>query len=336
MPGYRPSGILHWVLPKLRVDAWALIGCIGTEERSFTAWKTLCRLQLLSATQLVRVAPESKNRHAQKNDALWQQSLAEFKKQGGDQKDINEVKLLVPYGQIVQWVDDFLSRGHENIVVDISGLPKRFFFPIVRRILDHIPLVKNIVATYTRAGSYPDAPLAENPADWDHLPLFSGRAEYKPPSPQALVIGVGFEPLGLQGHVEQGDLPLKLLLPFPSPPQEYRRSWELARLLQKNRKPEHVRLFRTHPYDPSDTFDRLTNLTQGGKSTILLAPYGPKPMSLGMCLFARLTETAAYYTQPVAYLPNYSESVAMLDGQPLTYAYCLRLQERDVFAIPTP
>ena len=56
-------------------------------------------------------------------------------------------------------------------------------------------------------------------------------------------------------------------------------------------------------------------------------------MSLGMALFARLTETPIYYTQPTDYRPDYSEGVLEVDSHPVTYAYLLRLAGRDLYIV---
>ena len=333
MSRYRPWGLLDWLLPKTSVQSWSLLACIGTEERSLVAWETLRRLGVLGFASFVRLLPHGHNRFSQQTAQLFQQRLAEFRALGGRDQDVSEIELLVRYGDIVDFVDRFLARGHSSVALDLSVLPKRFFFPFVRRIMDRRPAVENFVAIYTRPQKYTEGPLSENPAEWDHLPLFSGSPTYTQPIPESLVIGVGFEPLGLQAHVEQGGVPVRLLLPFPSAPEAYRRSWEFARILQKHRDPQHVRLYRTHSFDPSDTFDRLASLTNGGKSRTVLAPYGPKPMSLGMCLFARLTETPVYYTQPTVYSPAYSHGVAVEDGSRMTYGYVIRLANQDMFTL---
>jgi len=332
---YRPSGLLHWLAPKLNMQSSALLACVGTEVRSLTAWKALKAASMISVAKFIRVTAHQRTRHDQKAADMYNARVQELTAAHGNPNDITELQLLVRFGDIVSFADEFLDGVGQSVAIDISALPKRFFFPIVRRVLDRQPPIATVVALYTRPAQYPSGPLAEDPEEWDHLPLFAGNAGYKQDSPESLVIGVGFEPLGLQAHVEQGDLPVRLLLPFPAPARAYRRSWELARLLQKNRRTEHVRLYRTDPFDPSDTFDRLISLTSGGQRRTLLAPYGPKPMSLGMALFARLTETPVYYTQPIVYRPDYSEGVAQSDGHPTTLMYVLRLAGRDLYALPS-
>jgi hypothetical protein len=166
--------------------------------------------------------------------------------------------------------------------------------------------------------------LAENFNDWAHLPLFSGG--YSATPAEMLVIGVGFQALGLHEHLK-GDpgLHIKLLLPFPAPPPAFIRSWELRRQLERYGTRENFQVFRAGATDAADTFDRLVSLTRGGQIRCALAPFGPKPMSLGMCIFATLADCEVFYTQPSAYHPDYSLGVSLIDGLPEVYGYCLRI-----------
>lgn len=65
----------------------------------------------------------------------------------------------------------------------------------------------------------------------------------------------------------------------------------------------------------------------------LLAPYGPKPMSVGMAIYATMTESPVYYTQPKIYHPDYSAGISILNGRPEIYTYCLKLGGRNLFQI---
>ena len=167
MSRYRPWGLLDWLLPKTSVQSWSLLACIGTEERSLVAWETLRRLGVLGFASFVRLLPHGHNRFSQQTAQLFQQRLAEFRALGGRDQDVSEIELLVRYGDIVDFVDRFLARGHSSVALDLSVLPKRFFFPFVRRIMDRRPAVENFVAIYTRPQKYTEGPLSENPAEWD-------------------------------------------------------------------------------------------------------------------------------------------------------------------------
>ena len=59
-----------------------------------------------------------------------------------------------------------------------------------------------------------------------------------------------------------------------------------------------------------------------------------KPMSVAMCIFAALTDSQVFYTQPTVYHPDYSFDIASRDGHPEIYTYCIRLEGRDLFSVP--
>jgi hypothetical protein len=66
-----------------------------------------------------------------------------------------------------------------------------------------------------------------------------------------------------------------------------------------------------------NVYDKISSL--GKDKKVIFAPYGPKTISLGMCLYASLNGSAVYYTQPTSYNPNYS------DGCGKSYAYLIKL-----------
>jgi hypothetical protein len=218
-------------------------------------------------------------------------------------------------------------------LLDVSALPKRFFFPFIKLLLRETARVRNLVVTYTSPKGHTTEKLAENPDDWDHLPLFSG--SYAHSKPEMMIINVGFEGLGLQQQVDYGEagLPVKLLLPFPASPQAFKRSWELVRRLQKNRLADHFQTYLTDATDVSDAFDRLVSLTDHGRLRAVLAPFGPKPISVSMCIFATLTESQVFYTQPKVYHPNYSYGIGQVAGSPSVWAHCLRLDSREYYQL---
>ncbi len=206
----------------------------------------------------------------------------------------------------------------QDIILDVSSMPKRFFFPILKTLFNsgHI---RNLVVTYAVPKSYTKNNLSENQTSWAHLPLFSGEGH----EAENLIIGVGFDPKGilhklsLDGH----GIPIKLLFPFPAPLASVRRAWEFVRNVEKGRirEGENLEVIRVEAKNPSDTFDSLCTLTNQGKRKIELAPFGPKAVSVAMCLFATLTESEVFYTQPKKYAPDYSEGVSDI------FAYAIKL-----------
>jgi hypothetical protein len=94
-----------------------------------------------------------------------------------------------------------------------------------------------------------------------------------------------------------------------------------------------------HMYDCPQIFDALCEMTDGGTISSAIAPYGPKTVSLAMCLFALAAEAAerpavpVYYAQPLRYALDYTEDAAMRGDAPDAVGYCLRLSGRDLYRV---
>ena len=327
---YRPWGSLAWTLRHSPQRQWSFLGCVGTEERSITAWKWLSQQMPLTQVRMLRIK-DSASRHSAVVASRLSTRLTEFTAHGGNANDVQDFSLFCSHSEIVSAIDNFVATS-SSIIIDLTSLPKRFFFPMVRRILtsSQANRVQDFLAVYTIPESYTPEPLAENCNDWAHLPLFSGA--YSPSKPEMLAIGVGFQALGLHEQLkgDQG-LPIKLLVPFPAPPPAFMRSWDLLRQLQRYGSNDTFQVYRAGARDPSDTFDRLMSLSRNGQQRIALAPFGPKPMSLGMCLFASVVDCEVFYTQPSVYHPDYSVGVSMIEGAPEIYGYCLRMGGKDFY-----
>ncbi len=226
MDSYRPWGRLQWLLTRCAATGkWSLLGCLGTEERSLAAWEALKSTDL-QLVRLVRIV-DRPSRHTPLAERRLDERRDRFVAQGGDPSSIIPHDLLAPHYEIVRIVQEFLASASPNVVLDVTSMPKRYFFPILRWLIQHAPTINNLVVAYSVPVIYTKEPLAENVNDWAHLPLFSGR--YTRTSPQLLIVSIGFEPLGLLDQVEHGEhgLSIKLLIPFPSSPLVFKRSWAL-------------------------------------------------------------------------------------------------------------
>lgn len=333
MERYRPWGLADWIMPKCQAPGgWALLGCLSTGERSLAAWQVLRKGGWLASTKLLRIKNKA-SRHDVAIEARENERIREFTADGGSVGDIEEHELLEEQALVVAAIEGFLSVAGPNVVLDVSTLPKRFFFPFLKFLLKQSTTVPNLIVTYTSPVDYTQERLAENFDQWDHLPLFSG--SYSAAAPQMMIINAGFEGLGLQEQVDHGEahLPIKVLVPFPVPPQASRRTWELVRRLQKYRAHDAFRIYRTDSKDVGDAFDRLLSLTESGARQAILAPFGPKPISVAMCIFATRTESQVFYTQPTVYHPHYSSGVAQVAGLPAVWAHCVRLGGKDYYSL---
>ncbi len=91
--------------------------------------------------------------------------------------------------------------------------------------------------------------------------------------------------------------------------------------------------------DLPQNFNALKRVTDNGSRTSLVAPYGPKPVSLAMCLFALAAESAgkpevpAYYAQPTRYALDYTTGIHANTQGPIVYGYPTRLNTRELYQL---
>jgi hypothetical protein len=330
---FRPWGLLHWVFAHMDSHSWSLLGAIGTEARSLATWSSLQASRALNCHRLLCI-DDSPSRFSTDCTKRLTERHSEYRSMGGDLACIEPHQLSEEYHRIVETCNGFLGKANDSVILDVTSLPKRFFFPLLRILLRSDPgTVKNLMVTYAVPDRYTKEHLAENFGDWTQVPLFAGKYTHK--HAETLIVGVGFEALGLQERLETSESGRKIqfLLPFPAPAAAFQRSWELLWRLQQHQRHESLRVHRVDVKDVSDAFDRIVSLTDFGRKQSDLAPFGPKPMSVAMCIFATITDSEVFYTQPTVYHPDYSIGVAVREGRPEIYAYCLRLNGRDAFVI---
>lgn len=334
MKTFRPWGTLNWIMSQLSVvPNWSLLGALGTEERSLAAWRQLNTLGKLGFYSLLNII-DVPSRHSALFKQRDSERKAEFVANAGDLSKVHKLQITAEHFRIVESLKDFLSAGGEDVIVDITSMPKRFFFPVIRLLQkDLFGAPRNIIVTYSIPERYTRDNLAENFGDWAHLPLFEGN--YSAKKATNLVIGVGFEALGLLDRVETSEAGRRIsfLLPFPAPIKAFQRSWELLRRLQEHQPPDSYTVHRVDVRDASDAFDRLLSVTDRGKIMVDLAPFGPKPMSLAMCLYASAVDCPVFYTQPTVYHPDYSTGTLVKSGEPEIYAYALRIDGNNLYAL---
>lgn len=333
MKKFRPWGQLDWLLDRVsKGRKWHLLGCLATEERSLSVWNQMNRRAELADFILLKII-DPPSRFDSLKIQRFTERTAEFGKSGGDTTKLISLDLISRHHEIVDVIHRFVDQAGENVMLDISSLPKRYFFPFIAQLLKtNSSVTKNIFVCYTMPRTYTTETLSENHGDWAHLPLFGGG--YSSTPVETLVTGVGFEALGLLDELEAKatSRKVKYLLPYPTPMSAHRRSLELLRRLQEHSATATNDVFRVSAHSVSDTFDRLLSL--GQSKSLMLAPFGPKPSSLGMALYASLTNAEVFYTQPTTYHPDYSVGVSERNGNPESYCYCLRLNEVDQFALP--
>lgn len=325
MNNYRPWGTLSWLIPKLGTLSWDLIGCLGTESRSLEILRQLPTTGNLNTAKLLKIYDTDYLYSQNTKDLLITRTEEVKSLRKNSNIEIEEHDLFETHDEILNPTEEYILNK-QNIIIDVSSMPKRFFFPILKVLLA-TDTIENLIVTYTVPKSYRKGKLTKNLTDWAHLPLFSGGSNYKPPD--MLVIGVGFDPMGILREIspEGGGIPIKLLFPFPAPLSSVHRAWEFVRNIEKRRTKEkgNLEILRVEAKNPSDTFNRLRTLTNNGQKKIELAPFGPKAMSVAMCVFASLTESEVFYTQPKEYAPDYSEGISEV------YAYSVKLNGKSLY-----
>lgn len=336
---YRPWGELGWALGLSNPKKWHFLGCLGTEERSVASLLNFHSNNLLAGVDLVRI------RDTSPVDLVGEEAAISARVQTcgtmGLRPELHELTLESPLNRGT-WSSGFEFTGKANVCIDISSLPKRFFFPAVRAAL-RSGEVRNLLVLYAKPKSYP--PLAHeisgNPNQWAAMDTFGPLdPDIQGDIDKHLVINTGFVVGGLAEHLRNRSSPPRrsILIPFPADHwSSVRRSWESARLIEDSlqipkeegakKAPEIYH--RVGALDSSTAFDVLLGLTRGGAKPAALAPLGPKPISLAFCLLASQSEMhPVYYAQPRAYAVNYSV------GYEKTYAYWVKHDGENFYMLP--
>lgn len=322
---YRPWGAIEWVLSLSAPKAWHWVGAIGTEQRSLTGWREARRLGAVASEDFVEIQDVPSIRHQERTSAALNERREEFESNGGLRSSIVSFDLLSELFRMTEFAQGTAGKG-QSLVLDITSLPKRFFFTLLRTFAI-APNVKNLLVTYTSPASYADdAPLYEDILPWKPLPGFWGSGS----KPEQWVVSVGFLVESLRQYV--GDNPqeqVTLLIPFPAPLAVMRRTWksvsDLEQAYEDGRfKEGRFAKHRVDTIDMSAAFDRIRSLAGASRRELAFAPFGPKPTSAAMCLYAMQRDSAVHYPQPTVYHPDYSLGIRGGDALTATSAYWVK------------
>lgn len=204
------------------------------------------------------------------------------------------------------------------VIVDISSMPKRFFCLLLKLFMlsDDVP---SIIATYTSIPpqrGYAQGRLALDPRQADHLPGFAGSYE----SISGIVVSVGFEPLRLESLFDifsDDTNDIRFIIPCPPGGSGSSRSWHTLMQVAKQRERDALEFEVISAWDAELVFEQIERW-KADLGRLALAPFGPKPHTLGMMLSGLHSGLGLYYTQPQVYDPNYSV------GHGPTYAYVIK------------
>lgn len=325
---YRPWGPLHWALPLSSPKQWKFVGAIGTEVRSLCCWTELRRLGVLSGELLAQILDVDSDKYRIRATAALETRRTEFARSGGSIDNIREIELMAESFKI-----SALARECEfqSVILDISSLPKRYFF-LILQFLVRSTAVQNLIVTYTSPESYvEDAPLYEDIEEWKTLPGFGGRRA----NPDIWIVSIGFLVESLKKYV--GGNPeekMKLLIPFPAPLAALRRTWQSVASLEQGHIEGRFDKYRVDTFDMSAAFNRICSLAGGNPpKEIAFAPFGPKPTSAAMCLYALQTESSVHYPQPTIYHPDYSKGIKKNDPSTAISAYWIKHEGEFLYAL---
>ena len=333
---FRPWGQLKWLIGKLPAGDWSFLGTLGTEDRCTSAFSQL--KPVVGRQKLLKVIDPHLSQKAQFHQR-FEDVESVFINAGVDAGDIIDANLLENTDRISEISEAFRREANGKVILDISSMPKRWFFPIMR-FLAQDPDIDDLIVCYSVASRYGDQ-LSSDPLPLRPLPTFDKpRADA---SYDDLVVGVGFAPLGMKDLFEKDIKKIRYLFPFPPGPPNYFRNWEFLRVLESEVENRNLRTedrWQVHTFDVPDAFEALCRATNSGDRSCALAPFGPKTHSLAMCLFALALERAGsqpahvYYTQPKRYALDYSVgTAATLNGTLDIKAYCIKLNGRQLYEL---
>jgi hypothetical protein len=327
---------LSRLLPSVR---WQLLGCVSPEDRCLAA--PLAVRSVLEGITLVKILDESPLDAAAEAARLKIQEekfLREFLS-----PVIFEKPLLATLDDVLETVEKVGGNG-DSVILDITSFPKRWFFGLLRFLLDGGRFA-NVVVTYTAAGSYANT-LAFNPETVRALPGFSSMKSRD--QCDVAFVGVGFQSHSIMDLFDlERPRYLSMFLPFPPGPPGLVRNWkfverfETAIFSEQDDRTERpgIAQLRMGALDTPQCFAALVNGSDKGQRSSLVAPFGPKPMSLAMALFclcverAGLAEVPAYYSQPLRYALDYSVGVSRYRGTERVLCYPILMEGRPLYRL---
>ena len=337
---FRPWGRPDWLMSKSRVENWVAIACLATEERSvLSALEVSKYAKHILIIQINDPSPALDGLHLE----AYRENKAFFERNCTIDYSISEFDLKASLDQIRSIVNE-AGKKSSNVIVDITSFPKRWFFPIMRFLVNNTK-IKNLKVIYTRGAKYAHV-LSENPETLRVIPSFvsvDNRTDH-----DYAFVGVGFHTHSMVTMFGSDNAKsLQMLFPFPPGPPNTNRNWRFAqqieRIVQRDdnlvQGLDPINYLYLDAKDVSQVFDAMKMTTDGGSRTSIMAPYGPKTFSLAMCLFALAVEKSekpevpVFYSQPQRYAVNYTESVARFGDVIDSWCYAVKYQGKFIYEI---
>lgn len=319
---YRPWGPVDWALSLSSQKRWHFVGALGTEDRSLCSWAHFKSVGVIGSAMFAEIHDVDSEKYRDRFNTAITARRIEFGQHGCDPSVVWRMDLMTELFHISAFAKDAEAFG-PSVVLDITSFPKRFSFPILRTLMLS-SLIKNLLLTYTTPMSYApdDQPLYEDIEPWRNLPGFGGSATL---IEQQWVVSIGFLVESLRMYI--GGNPnekMKVFIPFPAPLSVLRRTWEAVANLERDHSGERFEKFRVETLDMSAAFDRILSIASNSHKPLCFAPFGPKPISAAMCLYATQKGSAVHYPQPTVYNPEYSRGIRKNDPSSAVNAYWVK------------
>lgn len=325
-----PWGKVEWLFDKLDRKKWVTIASNSFEDRCLALPLKLKEMDIVDKVYCIDVKSPN-GRFDDKINELKYENKKVFKSTFLNRVTFFENQLMA---QPNVWNDIAreVAYNTDSIVIDITTLPKRVFFFIIKKLMKEAG-IKNIIACYTRAESYKEGKLTEDAEPPSALPGFARTSSENRGS--LVVVSVGYMSFNLNDYLEQGNVKaVKYLFPFPPGSPSFRRNWHLLHKIAHtsgvSTKEENIK--RVHAMDMFSALEWLKEIRAGSVESkglnMDMIPLGPKTHSLAMALNYLDNEdySEVVYSQPRLYYPNYSKGIMVDDNKNHEiYAYCLKV-----------
>ena len=329
---YKPWGNIDWLTNRLaNIKQWSFLGNISTEERSLCAWMWLKNNKKIKNYEMWKIKDISTHPSPFKDITNKQYAIREdeYCKNGGEK--VLEFSLLESDEKATEYFNKFIGITDSNVIIDISTMPKRWFFPIIKDCIENKD-IKNLLVTYTIARFYSKM-QGEDPKAWKYFPSF-GELPEREHIEKIFIVSAGYQPLSLPEWISQQKSPkIYILFPFPASISGYTRAWDFVRTVEIDCYPiekDNYNIKFVSGYDLPVIYDtiskiiELENKKENRKEPILI-PYGPKPVSLAFAILSSQLHFPVGYTQPRYYNPYYSRGFEeTADKVPKTMSYLLK------------
>ncbi|KIC39818.1 hypothetical protein RA27_17360 [Ruegeria sp. ANG-R] len=316
---------------------WALISCSSPEARCTAVFECLRKLNI-TGPQLIFEIEDPLSISTQEIETKTLENRTAIEDLGFVDQSFVRIKLMETFQGYERALREFLNAvGSRNLIIDITSLPKKVYFFLTKLLFQEFHQPENVVFTYAEPERYSDQPLAANPDPWEALPGFRVSPRYE--NGRSVVVGIGYEPLGLPDLVDSGkydEAQMTFLFPFPAQADRVVRNWRFIRGIFPNADSNRLSIKRVDGINVPEVYQAISGIGEAGQHGMTLAPFGPKPVSLAMALYAARnshapTQTGVYYTQPTYYNPNYSYGIKQIDGEATLNAYCVKLNSHMLY-----